>query len=251
MLAATALLLGASVSHAEGRIVAIPAGRFAPLFGIPDGWSDLPVAGFRLDATPVTVDEFKAFIKGDATWSAQQARGSIYADKGYLAALEPEAKPQPKAPATTVSWFAARAFCQAKGARLPTTLEWEYAAAATATRPDGVEDPEMTAAILAWYARPTGNDALRAVGSGRPNFYGAYDLHGLIWEWTDDFNAAFVASDSRSQSDRVQALVCGAGAMGAARPTDYAAFMRYAFRGSLAANFNQPNLGFRCAYDPL
>ena len=32
---------------------------------------------------------------------------------------------------------------------------------------------------------------------------------------------------------------------------NYAAFMRYAFRGSLKANYSTRNLGFRCAKDKI
>ena len=41
---------------------------------------------------------------------------------------------------------------------------------------------------------------LPAVG-GAPNAYGVRDLHGLVWEWVDDFNALFIAGDSRTQGD--------------------------------------------------
>jgi formylglycine-generating enzyme required for sulfatase activity len=40
---------------------------------------------------------------------------------------------------------------------------------------------------------------------------------------------------------------CGAGAATAADATDYATFMRYAFRSSLRASYTVRNLGFRCS----
>ena len=45
--------------------------------------------------------------------------------RGDLAPPQGEAQ----APVTNVSWFAAQAFCEARGLRLPTTDEWEYALA--------------------------------------------------------------------------------------------------------------------------
>ena len=49
-----------------------------------------------------------------------------------------------------VSWFAASAYCEAQGARLPTWNEWEYAAAADETRRDARKDPVWRERILAW-----------------------------------------------------------------------------------------------------
>jgi len=53
--------------------------------------------------------------------------------------------------------------------------------------------------------------------------------------------------ESRGDSSLDQNLFCGSGAAGAVDPSDYAAFMRFAFRGSLKAVYTQANLGFRCA----
>ena len=87
------------------------------------------------------------------------------------------------------------------------------------------------------------------VGQKPANVYGVKDLHGLVWEWTLDFNSVFVTGDNRQDGDKVKDLFCGDGATGAARREDYAAFMRYAMRSSLKADNGTANLGFRCAYD--
>jgi formylglycine-generating enzyme required for sulfatase activity len=28
----------------------------------------------------------------------------------------------------------------------------------------------------------------KVVRQGEPNFYGVYDMYGMVWEWTYDFN---------------------------------------------------------------
>jgi len=147
-------------------------------------------------------------------------------------------------PVTHVSWFAAQAFCEAEGGRLPTWLEWEYAAAADATRTDARGDPQWLAKILGWYARPA-STALPAVG-GAPNVYGVRDLHGLIWEWVDDFNALLVNPDSRSQEDADKLKFCGAGAIDLKDRENYAVLMRIALLSSLDATASTSTLGFRC-----
>lgn len=72
-------------------------------------------------------------------------------------------------------------------------------------------------------------------------------MHGLVWEWTLDFNSALVSGESRADAALERSLYCGAGASGAADFADYAAFMRFAHRASLEARYTSAGLGFRCA----
>ena len=144
-----------------------------------------------------------------------------------------------------MSWFAAKAYCDSEGARLPTWLEWEYAAAADESRRDARADPAWRRRILSWYERPT-SAVLPSVG-GTPNAYGASDLHGLVWEWVEDFNALFIAGDSRTQGDPDLLKFCGAGAINIIDRDSYAVLMRIALLSSLNADSTTANLGFRCA----
>jgi formylglycine-generating enzyme required for sulfatase activity len=173
---------------------------------------------------------------------------SLYADDNYLAHWASETELGPRAPknspVTHVSWFAARAFCECEDARLPTWLEWEYAAAADATRADARQDPAWRRRILAWYERPA-DAALPAVG-GAANVFGVRDLHGLVWEWVDDYNALFVAGDSRTQGDADLLKFCGAGAINIIDRDSYAVLMRIALLSSLNAANTTSTLGFRC-----
>ena len=57
--------------------------------------------------------------------------------------------------------------------------------------------------------------------------------------------------ESRSDSDLDRQRFCGSGSIGASDFKDYAAFMRFAFRGSLEGAYTTPNLGFRGARDPI
>ena len=70
-----------------------------------------------------------------------------------------------------------------------------------------------------------------------------------MWEWVEDFNAVLTTGESRKDSSLDRSLFCAGGAIGAADPNDYAAFMRYALRGSVEADHALRNLGFRCAKD--
>ena len=73
------------------------------------------------------------------------------------------------------------------------------------------------------------------------------DLHGLVWEWVDDFNALLVAGDSRTQGDPDKLKFCGAGAISLQDRDNYAVLMRIALLSSLDAADTTSSLGFRCA----
>ncbi|WP_414663273.1 formylglycine-generating enzyme family protein [Horticoccus sp. 23ND18S-11] len=230
----------------------IPSGTYAPLIRSKDEPEKVPVAAFWLDVRPVTNAEFLAFVRAHPSW--QRSRVSpLFADTGYLADWAGDLELGPRAPADApvirVSWFAVRAYAQAAGKRLPTTAEWERAAAAGFTQEDGAKEPGFSATVLAWFTRPT-PERLPDAGKGRPNVFGVRDLHALVWEWVDDFNTAMVTGESRADTGLERNLFCGAGAAGVRDPSDFPAFMRVGFRSSVRATYAVPNLGFRCAQSP-
>ena len=162
--------------------------------------------------------------------------------------LNPGAQAPLNVPVVRISWFAARAYARWVGRRLPTTAEWELAAAAGYTRPDGKNDEVLQHDLYAWLARPV-PPIQSAVTTARRNLHGARGLHGFVWEWVDDFNTALVTGESRADTGLERDRYCGAGSLGAKDTSDYAAFMRQALRASLQANNTTTSLGFRCAQD--
>ncbi|MDD2762999.1 MAG: formylglycine-generating enzyme family protein [Opitutaceae bacterium] len=232
-------------------MVLIPAGAYAPLLRDKNDPAKVPVAAFWLDERPVTNGEFLAFVQASPRWRRPRV-SPLFADGQYLAHWAGDLEPGPQAPADApvvrVSWFAARAYARWAGKRLPTTAEWEHAAAAGFHTAEGRAEAGFTATALAWYAAPT-PAVFPAAGSGRPNFYGARDLLDLVWEWVDDFNTALVTGESRADAGLDRNLFCGSGSVGARDREDYPAFMRLGYRSSLRANYTVANLGFRCARD--
>jgi formylglycine-generating enzyme required for sulfatase activity len=88
---------------------------------------------------------------------------------------------------------------------------------------------------------------LPPVDSGTVNVHGVRGLHGLAWEWVADFNSVLVSDDSRGVGGRDHDLFCASAAIGAADPTNYPAFLRYAIRAGLTGRTTLETLGFRCA----
>jgi sulfatase modifying factor 1 len=239
--------LALQVAAQEAGYVQVPSGMLKTVLANDADKGPVTVDGFSMRVLPVTQGEFRAFVVKQPQWQRERI-ARTFADKGYLndwpASQMPAKGSASRQPVVNVSWFAAQAFCEAEGGRLPTWQEWEYVAAADATRTDARADPTWRAAILNWYARPA-SSGLADVG-GEANVYGVRDMHGLIWEWVDDFNALLVSPDSRSRDDPDKLQFCGAGAISLQQRENYAVLMRIALLSSLGAADSTSSLGFRC-----
>lgn len=231
----------------DAGMVSVKGGGYIPLYGSMD--STVTVRNFDIDVYPVTNTEFLDFVREEDRWQKGKVI-KLYAEEGYLSHW---ASPvdlgdiNPDAAVTNVSWFAAKAYCEWKGKRLPTLDEWEYVAMADDRARDARDRKEYNQYLLSWYEG--GITYKNSIGSGMKNLWGIHDLHGLVWEWTYDFSSVLLSTESRQGGNSDNNLFCGAASMGATDLMDYAAFMRYAFRSSMKARYVTRNLGFRCASD--
>ena len=237
---------------AAGEWVSLPGSTaFTSVLKFEDSEGAREVGAFALMARPVTNAQFREFVARHPRWQRGNAPAA-FAEARYLehwqGPLALGAAVLPEQPVTRVSWFAAQAYCESHDARLPTWAEWEYAAAADATRADARADPAWRERILSWYAKPS-NQALAKVGETAPDLHGVHDLHGLVWEWVDDYAAMLVSSDNRQQSDPDLLQFCGAGAIATDDRENYTVLMRIAMLSSLEGADITANLGFRCARD--
>jgi formylglycine-generating enzyme len=250
------LVLVVGVCAADARIGVDPderalvdAAEFAPVLAPGPGRERVHVAAFRLDRKPVTNQQFLEFVRAHPQWRRDRA-ASLFVDGEYLSHwAAPDRLGEsvlPQQPVTRVSWFAARAYCQAAGARLPRWHEWELAAAADEQVADARSKVTWRERILEWYARPA-TQPLPLVGSAGANFYGVQDLHALIWEWVEDYGSLMVSGDSRTQGDPDKLAYCGAGALSAQDRDNYPMLMRIAYLSALEARSSGRVLGFRCA----
>ena len=174
---------------------------------------------FYMGATPVTIGQFKAFVKdaGYKTEAEKDGKGGF----GYNAATHRgEQSPTynwkntgweqtDEQPVVNVTWNDAVEFCkwlskkEGKTYELPTEAEWEYACrAGTETRfwcGDKDEDLKGNANIadaslkekdpsqsnvVAW---DDGYPYTSPVGKFKPNPWGLYDMHGNVWQWCADW----------------------------------------------------------------
>ena len=240
LIAALLPCLGAA-DVADNSFVQVPGAEFRS--ALPLGKQEhIPVRSFLLQRHPVTNGEFLAFVATHPQWR-RGAVAAVLADGGYLSGWSGPLDPGPRAaasqPVTPISWFAAEAYCEAQQARLPDWYEWEFAAAASAKERDARSDPAWRQQVLDWYALPGGR-SLAAVAQGTANIYGLYDMHGLVWEWVQDFNSLLPA-------DADPEKFCGSGAVNIQQKENYAVLMRIAMLGSLRASYTGHLVGFRCA----
>ncbi len=263
------IALGSRTAAGADKFVPIEGGSYVPLYAEPAeaetktgtlkpvkgklsrnaGPVPISVRSFLVQQFPVTKAEFLEFVRGHPEWRRSVVK-PIFADSGYLKSWHSDLEytGEPEQPVTEVTWFAAKAYCKSRAARLPTMQEWEYIGRASETKADAAEDEVFLNRILTWYSR---RDATSANVGGWKNIYGVFDLHGLIWEWVADFNSALITGESRGDAQNERNLFCGGGAAFASekQKRDYAAFMRFAFRSSLQGRYALPQLGFRCARD--
>ncbi len=228
----------------------VPGAMLTTILPPAPGRKSVSVAAFEVDRTPVTNAQFAAFVRGNPRWRRDRV-ASVFADDGYLLQWTGPADPAAgtgRQPVTGVSWFAADAYCAARGTRLPTWHEWELLAAADASVADARQNPAWLQAILDWYARPA-TAPLPDVGATPPNVYGVHDVHGLVWEWVQDLSSMMVSSDNREQGDPDALRFCGTGALTMEQKENYAMLMRIAILSSMRASYSSKSMGFRCVTD--
>jgi len=250
-----------------GEFVDIPGGGFVmgvdPVFPEEGPPRKVLVSPFRLQAHEVTNSQFAAFVAetgyvteaerqggsaqfsdsetpeiflswwsldADATWRTPDGAGSDLTGRALH-------------PVVHVSLNDARAYAAWAGARLPTEVEWEYAASLGLFDPmdpsSGIRAPNGAARANIWTglfpvinSRRDGFAGTAPVGCYEPGVTGAYDMIGNVWEWTD---SPFAPSVPRF-TIKGGSYLCS---------ETYCQRYRVAARESLSANFSTTHIGFR------
>jgi iron(II)-dependent oxidoreductase len=159
----------------------------------------VPVAAFLASETEVPNRVFARFLADNPDWRKQNSAALTqkgWVDDAYLSGWTDQGYPagEDELPATTLSYFAAQAFCRWLSGRLPASLagyearlpneaEWEWAA-----RGGLVGSPyPQGAKPLSEVFFEQGIAGPRPIGSSSPNGYGLRDTSGNVWEWCSDW----------------------------------------------------------------
>lgn len=186
-------------------MILVPAGPFE--MGTEAGESDdepvhtVTLGDFYIDKYEVTNTQFATFLneegnqsEGGSTWMRivragidvhiEQSGGVWQIEDGFA-----------DHPVVNVTWYGAAAYCEWRGARLPTEAEWEKAARGTdgRTYPWGEESPNSSLMNYKSATVPVGNQPDGA------SPYGVLDMVGNVWEWVADVYASDYYDNSPSE----------------------------------------------------
>ena len=268
------------------EMVLIPAGEFQMGSNDSNQEDDVKpvhtvyVDAFYIDKYEVTNAQFKAFVDANPQWQKDNIP-SKYHDGDYLLLWTGNSYPSGYGnhPVVDVSWYAAMAYAQWAGKRLPTEAEWEKAARGGLdgkTYPWGNSAPDGTQCNFADVTLANfivnrnitdraglvtddnvndGHEAPAPVDSYPANGYGLHNMAGNVYEWClDEYDAGFYRRSPRRNPvaggwvgdgfAKVQThnarVLRGGGWDGTAR------FLRVAFRDGSAPTFTYFAIGFRC-----
>ncbi len=186
-------LFGFSLPHA---LIAQEAGNrpFAPLelrFNEAIDMVQIPSGSFTMgsdknnDEKPPHTVYIRSFLMGRTEVTQKQWLEVMGSNPSSFSACGLEC------PVENVSWDEVQQFIsklnQKTGQkyRLPSEAEWEYAARAGTNTEWSFGNDESKLGNYAWYSAYSGSKT-QAVGQKVPNAFGLYDMHGNVWEWTQD-----------------------------------------------------------------
>ena len=203
---------------------------------------EVSLQAFMMDRHEVTYQEYKEFIDEHPEWE----KGSVdiaLADLDYLQDWDEGAYPQHKAdyPIVCVSWYAAKAYAEWAGKKLPTEAQWEYAARGSFKNMDYPWGKQFKSRLLRW--RGSKERGLVKVGSYTMNGFRLHDILGNAAEWTSDGYELYQAereSDPAPSINRHLKVVRG----GSWRSDQED--VRVSARRASPPNACLPDVGFRC-----
>lgn len=175
------------VSSVDGMVqVYVPAGEFKMGDSCPPHIVYLDA--YWIDQTEVTNAMFAGFLNAQGDQLQSWMPRVTFNQFPLLEIIEGQwiaMPPYMYNPVVWVNWYAAKAYCEWAGRRLPTEAEWEKAARGTDGRHypwgEGYDCSVAQYSSCGRYTEPVGS----FLDGASP--YGALDMAGNVWEWVLDW----------------------------------------------------------------
>ena len=219
---------------------------------------------FYMDEHEVTNAQFKKFLEANPEWRKDRIDGKYIWNKDYyLGDWNGMNYPSGKAdhPVVYVSWYAAAAYAQWVGVRLPTEAQWEKAARGglAGKRYPWGDTITHDNANYSGTGRRDKWDGTSPVGSFPANGYGLFDMAGNACEWcADEYNSGYYSQSPKNNptgpgtpilfvSNDFTDVISSRVLRGGTWRNDYFIFnLRCADRGSYGPSLTDNYFGFRC-----
>ncbi len=136
------------------------------------------VPSFFMGCYPVTNHQYGMYLKSNKT--AKEPK--FWGDRKFN---------RPEQPVVGVSWYEAKTFAEWLSNKtdniynLPTESQWEYACRAGTNSLFYTGNSKESLLDAAWFGENSGGK-LQTVRQKVSNNFGLYDMHGNVWEWTED-----------------------------------------------------------------
>ncbi len=223
----------------------IPAGMFE--MGSTVATDEQPIHGVRLsafclDETEVTVSAFGRCVAAGMC----EAPGTSSSCNWMVAGRDDH-------PINCVAWEEARAYCQWRGATLPTESQWEYAArvSGSQTYPWGNDAPGSQLCWSGGGTTRTSTCPVRSFPLGNSPF-GISDMAGGVWEWVADWSGPYTGTATVYVFDPTGPTSGSARVIrGGTWDNTLARDVRAANRFLLAPLLRDVHVGMRCARAPM